>query len=450
MKKYLTLLFLICAAGVATAQVSEISLAQCEADALQYSPKLKELQAQVSAARAQYKGAKSSYYPSLYIDAQGGWVSEVPKLNLGPLSYEFGDNWSYMAGPTLEYLLFDYGGRSGASEGAKAMLQAAQNEYDFGQKSVKLDVRQAYFTVQQDLEKMYFLSEQLKVAQKQLEDVNSALKAGAKSRLDMTMAQKQELRSQVNIANARGALGIHLRQLFMLTGKDYGINPLYPADWRIEISKQDKAPSAKIKADSLEDTLKALQNNADFAFDENSSKLAAAENMALYYEKVAQSLKSSLYPVVKLSGGAYWEYPNGPIKEHVFLGKAGASLRMPLFEGSKTKSQSAAQQSQADAARHQKTELEDNLKNMFYSSKSLLYSLDLQTQFVKQMIETSAETARLTYDAYKAGSVTFLEVDNANLALLESRIALADVYVESLNRLAVMENLGASNNAGEN
>ena len=48
----------------------------------------------------------------------------------------------------------------------------------------------------------------------------------------------------------------------------------------------------------------------------------------------------------------------------------------------------------------------------------------------------------MTYQAYKAGSVTFLEVDNANLALLESRIALTDIYTERLNRLAVMDNLG--------
>ena len=79
---------------------------------------------------------------------------------------------------------------------------------------------------------------------------------------------------------------------------------------------------------------------------------------------------------------------------------------------------------------------------MFYSSKSLLRSLSIQEKLTKEMISDSAKTADLTYHAYKAGSVTFLEVDNANLALLESRIALTDIYTERLNRLAVMDNLG--------
>ena len=57
------------------------------------------------------------------------------------------------------------------------------------------------------------------------------------------------------------------------------------------------------------------------------------------------------------------------------------------------------------------------------------------------MINQTAETARLTYQAYKAGSVTFLEVDRANLELLESRLALTDVQAEQLNQLAILNSL---------
>lgn len=446
MKKYILISFLLCSCSLLNAaDIRGVSLSRCEQDALTYSYGLKELRQKVISAEAEHKSINSSYYPSLYFDAKGSWVSQVPELELGPVKAEFGDNWGYSVGPTLEYLLFDYGGRAGMAKAANAALSAAQDELAFASKTVVLDVRRAYFTVQQDLERMYFMAQQLKVAQKQLRDVNSAFKAGAKSRLDVSMALRQELRAQVNVSAARGALGAHLRELFTLTGSDYGIDPSYPADWRIDITKDDKPASSRVKADSLEETVKKFMPFGSFTFDENSSKLAALDNMAGYYLHLADSYKSSLYPTVALSGGAYWEYPNGPITEDVFLGRAGISLRMPLFEGSKSKSKAKAQESQSRAVKFQRLDVEDTLKKLFSSSKSLLYSLDLQSDLTKKMIDASAKTAGLTYDAYNAGSVTFLEVDNANLGLLESQIALADIYIETLNRLAVLDNLGKGN-----
>lgn len=238
---------------------------------------------------------------------------------------------------------------------------------------------------------------------------------------------------------------MHLRELFKLTGNDYGIDPSYPADWRIIINKEDRPASSLVKADPLQNTLNDFKALSLLEFDQNSPALIAAQNTADYYLYMAQSMKSALYPTLSASAGAYWEYPNnGILREHVFLGRAGAQLRMPLFEGSKTRNKAAAQESKGREASYQRAQLEDELKSLFYSSKSMLYSLEVQTEFIKQMIEQSSKAAKLTYDAYKAGSVTFLEVDSANLGLLESRIALADVYIETLNRLAVIDNLGTN------
>jgi outer membrane protein len=48
----------------------------------------------------------------------------------------------------------------------------------------------------------------------------------------------------------------------------------------------------------------------------------------------------------------------------------------------------------------------------------------------------------LTYQAYNAGAVTFLEVDDANLAALQSRMMLSELNIRRLNNLAVMDSLG--------
>ena len=146
------------------------------------------------------------------------------------MEHELGDNWGYSAGPTLNYVLFDAGARSGQSKSALSAAQSAQQEKVFAQKQILLQVRQAYFTVQNDLETLYFLNEQLAVADKQLADVQASFDAGAKSRLDVYMARQQQSQARADIAAARGSLGAHLRALFRLTGTDYGINAQYPLD----------------------------------------------------------------------------------------------------------------------------------------------------------------------------------------------------------------------------
>jgi len=280
------------------------------------------------------------------------------------------------------------------------------------------------------------------VARKQRQDVESAFKAGAKSSLDVALALSQELRARVKISAARGALGANLRDLFYLTGTDYGIDTLYPSDWRIKI-QGDKPATAVVKADNLEDTLKTLSPFAAFDFDENTARLAALDDTAEYYHRLAESVKSSLYPRLTVQGGAYYEYPNGPIRETVFLGRVGAAFTVPLFEGGKTRHQAAAQADMAQATTLQRADLKDNLQNIFAASKNSLFALDIQADFTRQMIQAAQKAAALTYDAYKAGSVTFLDVDSANLALLESRISLATIYIQTLNRLAVLDSLGA-------
>jgi outer membrane protein len=163
--------------------------------------------------------------------------------------------------------------------------------------------------------------------------------------------------------------------------------------------------------------------------------------MVQYYEYLADSYKSSLYPRVALQGGAYFEYPNGAIREHVFLGRAGAALSIPLFEGGKDRQQAKAQKELARSKTYERQDTQQTLTALFLSAKDRLYGLQVEENLLKDMIKQTSETARLTYQAYKAGAVTFFEVDRANLDLLDAQLSLADVQVEQLNQLAVLNSL---------
>jgi len=442
MKKLFGLLILFTTTTVLYGlDISSLSLADCERDALKSSAQLQGLEAQVRSSQAQEKSVSSSLYPSLSLDAKGVWVSEVPTLKFGGQELKFGDTWGYSVGPTASWVLFDNGARSSLKKSASKAASAQEQSYEFARKQILLQVRQSYFAVQQLLQQLVLLNGQLEVVQKQLADVESAYKAGSKSNLDVSIARKQVLKTQTAMSGARSALAGQLRTLFKLTGTDYNIDPSYPTDKRLANAKEENKTSAVLDTDPLENTLQLFRPYEQSEFDENSPKLAALDEMAQYYDYLADSYKSSLYPRVALQGGAYFEYPNGAIREHVFLGRAGAAVSVPLFEGGKDRQQAKAQKELSRAKTYEKQDTQETLMALFLSAKDRLYGLQVQENLLKDTIKQTRETARLTYQAYKAGAVTFFEVDRANLDLLESQLSLADVQVEQLNQLAILNSL---------
>lgn len=423
------------------AAVKDLPLESCETAALQFSPAVKAAQAQAQAAQAAYESARGYLYPSLYLDAAGSWVSEVPQMQVGPQTFEFGSEWGYSVGPTVEYVLFDKGARSASANRAVSVYQSKLMEYAMARKQALLQVRQAYFAVQRDLESIYLLSEQLKVARKQRADVQSAYKAGAKSRRDLLLAEKQALRSAVDASAARAELARDLRELFKLTGTDFGIDPHYPLDWRVH-EKLDGETSSVIRADDPAQTVAQFEPFARLVFDADTPRLAAYDGVIKSYEYAARAYAAAVWPRLALSAGAYAQYPNGPIQEDVFLGKAGLSLRLPLFEGGKNKQQAQAQRLTAQAAEHQKQEAAQALEALFASAQDSLFALDIEMDLAKQLSEKAAQAASLTYQAYNAGAVTFLEVDDANLSALQSKLMLNELNIRRLNGLAVLDSLG--------
>ncbi|MDR0291590.1 MAG: TolC family protein [Elusimicrobium sp.] len=441
MKKSIFLCFILFFCAL-RAGAAAITLAACEEAALKNSPDIKTLSAQAAAAEQTYKNVSSSLYPVINFEANGSYVTEVPKLNLGPETFKFGDNRSYSLGPVLYYTLFDYGARADAGKSAKSAYEAAQAQLDWGRKSVLLSVRLAYFKLTADLENMFLLAGQLEVARRQSSDVRAAFNAGAKSDLDVYTADKQVLSLLSQINAARAATAADLRDLFEFTVDDFGVNPSYPLDARLANTAGLEPASVLLSVDSVDAALENFDVYNYFNFDAEGPKLLAQDKMIEYYNRVAASYKSSLWPKVALKAGAYWEYPNGPLREDVFLGRGALSVVVPLFEGSRARSKAEEQKRYAAAASAQKEQVYNNLKKIFDGAKDRLNSIKTEKKLAERIIENNKRAVDLTYSAYKAGNVTFLEVDAADNKLTEGKINLVGLKIENLTKLAVVASLG--------
>jgi len=441
-KLFLLLPCLFCYWHVYAADTVKLTLETVEKQALEYSPKIKQVQ---SAAQAQGYISESfdAYlYPALTLDAKGGWVSQIPELTMGMTKLKFGDNWSYSAGPALQYTVFDNNRRKDKVKSETAVYNSKIRDFEAVKKQVLLDARRSYFKIQRDLEKIYFLFEYMKLTQKQLKDINSAFKTGVKNKRDVIMAEKQFIKAKISISAARAVLSQDLSELFKITGTNFSINNDYPSDYRIETAELDGTASALIQCDSPDDTLVKFTPVENLNFDSEQAKLVSYNELVKSYEYLSAYYKSELYPKINLAAGTYFEYPNGPITESVFQTRANAAISMPLFEKSKNKKLSQAQKSAAESVSAQKQDMSETLKSLFEFSKRRLYSLNIENNLTEKMIEDSKTAVKLTYDAYNAGSVTFLEVQNANIDLLSAQTELSNLKIEKLNCLAVMDNLG--------
>ena len=124
------------------------------------------------------------------------------------------------------------------------------------------------------------------------------------------------------------------------------------------------------------------------------------------------------------------------------MGRAGVSLRLPLFEGGANRSLARSNQSQAQAAAFKREDVAQELESLFAAAQDVLSALDVETALATELSAKAAQAAELTYRAYNAGAVTFLEVDDANLSALQSKLMLSELNIRRLNGLAVLDSLG--------
>ncbi|WP_428897580.1 outer membrane protein [Parelusimicrobium proximum] len=449
MKKYIIAVLLAAAVPSAFAEdIKTLSLKDCEDAALNSSPAVSRLSAEAEAAEEAAKAYNTSRYPSLYLEGEGGYTTNVPEIKIGPLpvigtvKQEVGDNWSWQAGPVARYQLFDYGVRNDEVRAARSMAGSKLAELDWEKKQVLLSVRLAYFKLMASLENMYLLSEQLETSRAQYRDISSAYKAGAKTERDLAMASKQVLSIEAMLSSSRSEAAGHMRDLFEITGGTFGIDPSYPMDYRLENVKGIPEASALIKTDDITAALSEFSGYSSLEFDSSSPALISANRMVDYYNFLSSSHKSSKWPTIGLSAAAVWAYPNFAEKETVFKGVFGANISMPIFEGGRKGSQAKQQAAQAKAAEAKKEEILKNMQKTFYSAKDRLNSLNVESKINDGIVKDNTTASELTYKAYKAGRLTYLEVDSANLSLVQSKISKSALNIERLSQLSVIAALG--------
>jgi outer membrane protein TolC len=195
-----------------------------------------------------------------------------------------------------------------------------------------------------------------------------------------------------------------------------------------------------LRLDRLEDVLAAFPSTTVIS-PENHPSVKVFQTQADAQRLSAESSRATRLPRVQLFAKSSMDYPNGPNLETIHQNTVGVTLSMPFFEGGRIKGESQERESLAKSAEHRFANARENLLREVKKARNRLDATRSQQAILKESSNESQRLARLSYASYRAGRSSFLEVQSANLKVLEARILEAQNQVQALMQLAILESL---------
>lgn len=386
-------------------------LNQLQDEAHKANQNLQAAAARLTQARALQREARAGFFPSL--DAAFGPSRQRPSaVSQGlPDGTPTSPSTTWRAQGSVSYEADLFGRVASTADAATADAQQSEALYRSVLLALQADVATTYFLVrEQDAEAaLYRQTVQLRTETLQL--IQRRYDAGDISELDLARA-KAELASAQSEAlgiDRRRAAGEHA--LAVLLGRA-------PSEFAMPPKPIEKV-ALSIPA-GLPSTL--LERRPDIA--------AAERAMAAANARVGAA-KSAFFPRLDITGAFGYESSElGNLfqwsSRTFLLGPlVGAALSMPIFDGGRRQAglDRARAVYEEDVAVYRQTvlnafrEVEDNLAN--------LRILSDQTRAQDAAVEASARAAKLSHTQYREGSISYLDVIEADRSvLLQQRVAV--------------------------
>jgi outer membrane protein len=172
--------------------------------------------ARLRAADATIKQARSTYFPSLNFDGNGGLARGYGQQDLLPGSYAEGEEWAVEL--DLKWTLFDGARREYRIAQANADKRATQAQIDSLRDQIANGVWAAYSNVQTALRQQQAAAALLTASEESYEAAHEAYGYGVRNLLDVVSAQKALAQARSEDITARTQLLLQVTDLAFQTG----------------------------------------------------------------------------------------------------------------------------------------------------------------------------------------------------------------------------------------
>lgn len=375
---------------------------------LKKSPDAKNAQEKLRQARLNLQITRADYAPS--INAKGEYLQAK---SFQTPEYKSKSDY-YTIGFDAAWEIDIWGKTRRAAESAQAMLQAAGNNYENVQISLRAEIAKTYVDYRMNEKLLEITKENYRLQSEILEIVKSKHKAGIADDLALEQAKAAQLNSQIQIPDLTTAVEKYKNNLSLLTGLLSSQLNLHKSDLL------EKNP--QITTDNL-GALPAdvVRNRPDVRYYE---RILAAQN-ALVGSKTAE-----LFPNLSLSALLGWQ--NNTLSP-IFAGEyevysLGGNLAMPLLNWGKLRNNIKLQESATmEAYNNYQTailtataDISNAIKNVREKQKRL------QTAQAKR--QTNSNILDLSLIKYKNGLTDFSDV----LYAQENKLSADQEYCQTL------------------
>jgi outer membrane protein TolC len=406
MKKILlSVLFLPPAAALA----APFSLQEAERRVRENSPRLRAARQDAAAALEQARATGASLLPRLTLEGSFRYVSEVPELALGPVPQRLGDNENFSIGPALSYTLWDTGAGRAQRRGLYRLSEAKEKEAEASERQALLSTRVAYHQAQLSRKELELSEKTLSVASAQSRDIDARYRSGVVARLDALNARMEVSNYELRVTQARAEAQVAMAELASWVGE-------IPAD--AELDPLDAAAAGRVPEE------------APLTHPQVEAQWKAAES----FREGLRAQWAGYGPTIQLQAKTSLDYPNGPRLERIGQNTVSLGMSWPIFEWGKTPALVAQKRAEEESARRRAEQGALDLRRDWAKARARHDNLVEQSRTSDKLLREARDLARLNYDTYKAGRISFLEVQSSNLRLLDAEIRKARIEAQLLSQ----------------
>jgi outer membrane protein len=305
---------------------------------------------------------------------------------------------------SLDYLLFDFGGRNAAAEAARQTLIAAGYIHNQTVQDVILRVEQAYYDY---LDAKALLTAQeatLKERQTSLDSADARHNAGVATIADVLQARTALSQARLTYETIDGNLHRLQGTIATLMG--------LPASTPFEVG----VLPPEVPVQQVSDAVEALMARAVADRPDLAAARAAVERARARITVV----RSQGLPSVGIGASAGPLFTNG-LSRNTTLYSAGVSLRFPLFTGFRNTYDIRAAELETQLAAENARGLEQQIDLQVWTSYFALQTAMQRLTTSRELLRDATQSVDVATGRYKAGIGTILDLLTAEAALENAR-----------------------------
>ncbi len=304
-----------------------------------------------------------------------------------------------------------------SARAADWLADAGENDCRAAEADLVVNITTAYWQLYQSLQKKTFVDENVVRLETDHADTEHLMKAGLATRNDL-------LRVQVQLSNARLAqidADNDLKTSMMFLNTLIGL----PLETELDLASVP-GPDEEVQHGETD----AVQAQA-FVTRPN---ILAMQSRVLAAEEAVRAARGPWWPQIFLAGNYYYSRPNVRIMptrdEFIATWDIGIQMQLEVWNWGATQFQTEQAEAGLKQARALLAQMQDNASLEVERTSLQLRRAKDRIEVAQLAVQQAEESARETSEKYKTGLATTADVLDADVSLLQSRIALTGALVE--------------------